>query len=115
MLKVGLTGGIGTGKSTASNFFNELGAFVLDTDTEAKIMLSAKPESTCIPSGVKLSWNNPKKSSPISDWKLSILKLPKVSLSLVLYSLSKILLYPCSHLFLITFCFLLWIVVGNCS
>ena len=41
MLKVGLTGGIGSGKSTASNFFNELGAFVLDTDTEAKIMLSA--------------------------------------------------------------------------
>ena len=40
MLKVGLTGGIGTGKSTASNFFNELGAFVLDTDTEAKNMLS---------------------------------------------------------------------------
>ena len=40
MLKVGLTGGIGTGKSTASNFFNELGAFVLDADTEAKNMLS---------------------------------------------------------------------------
>ncbi len=41
MLKVGLTGGIGSGKSTASNFFNELGAFVLDADTEAKNMLSA--------------------------------------------------------------------------
>ena len=41
MLKVGLTGGIGSGKSTASNFFNELGAFVLDADTEAKNMISA--------------------------------------------------------------------------
>ena len=40
MLKVGLTGGIGSGKSTASNFFNELGAFVLDADTKAKNMLS---------------------------------------------------------------------------
>ena len=41
MLKVGLTGGIGSGKSTASNYFNELGAFVLDADTEAKNMISA--------------------------------------------------------------------------
>ena len=41
MLKVGLTGGIGTGKSTASIFFNELGAFVLDADTESKNMISA--------------------------------------------------------------------------
>ena len=40
MLKVGLTGGIGSGKSTASNYFNELGAFVLDADTKAKNMLS---------------------------------------------------------------------------
>ena len=39
MLKVGLTGGIGTGKSTASNFFNELGAFILDADKEAKNLL----------------------------------------------------------------------------
>ena len=40
MLRVGLTGGIGTGKSTASNFFKKLGAFVFDADTEAKSLLS---------------------------------------------------------------------------
>ena len=36
MLRVGLTGGIGSGKSTASNYLNGLGAFVLDADNEAK-------------------------------------------------------------------------------
>ena len=36
MLKVGLTGGIGSGKSTASNFLRTLGAFVFDADREAK-------------------------------------------------------------------------------
>ena len=41
MLRVGLTGGIGTGKSTASNFFKEIGAFVFDADTEAKNLLSS--------------------------------------------------------------------------
>ena len=39
MLKVGLTGGIGSGKSTASKFFEKLGAFVLDADKEAKNLL----------------------------------------------------------------------------
>ncbi len=32
MLKVGLTGGIGSGKSIASGFFAELGAKIIDTD-----------------------------------------------------------------------------------
>ena len=41
MLRVGLTGGIGTGKSTTSNFFKEIGAFVFEADTEAKNLLSA--------------------------------------------------------------------------
>ena len=41
MLRVGLTGGIGTGKSTASNFFIKLGAFVFDADAEAKNLLAA--------------------------------------------------------------------------
>ena len=39
MLKVGLTGGIGSGKSTASKFFEKLGAFILDADKEAKNLL----------------------------------------------------------------------------
>jgi len=40
MLKVGLTGGIGCGKSTGSAVLNELGAFIFDADTEAKTLLS---------------------------------------------------------------------------
>ena len=39
MLKVGLTGGIGTGKSTASTAFKDLGAFIFDADKEAKRLL----------------------------------------------------------------------------
>ena len=39
MLKVGLTGGIGSGKSTASKFFEKLGAFILDADKQAKNLL----------------------------------------------------------------------------
>lgn len=39
MLKVGVTGGIGTGKSVASNRMAQLGAFVFDADTEAKEIL----------------------------------------------------------------------------
>ena len=39
MLRVGLTGGIGSGKSTASNYLNELGAFVFDADNESKKLL----------------------------------------------------------------------------
>lgn len=39
MLKVGLTGGLGSGKSTASKFFKSLGAYVLDADLTAKTLL----------------------------------------------------------------------------
>ena len=39
MLKVGLTGGLGSGKSTASRFFKSLGAYVLDADVTAKTLL----------------------------------------------------------------------------
>lgn len=40
MLKVGLTGGIGSGKSTASKFFKSLGAFILDADSTAKKLIA---------------------------------------------------------------------------
>jgi len=36
MLKVGLTGGIGSGKSEVSKFFNTWNAFIFDADKEAK-------------------------------------------------------------------------------
>jgi len=39
MLKVGLTGGLGSGKSTASQFFESLGAYVLDADVTAKELI----------------------------------------------------------------------------
>jgi len=41
MLKVGLTGGIGSGKSTASRYFESLGAFVLDADKEVKSLITS--------------------------------------------------------------------------
>ena len=41
MLKVGLTGGIGSGKSTASRYFESLGAFVLDADEEVKELITS--------------------------------------------------------------------------
>lgn len=39
MLKIGLTGGIGCGKSSVSNLFKEWGAFIFDADVEAKSIL----------------------------------------------------------------------------
>ena len=44
MLKVGLTGGLGSGKSTASKFFNSLGAYVLDADSTAKNLIDSSNE-----------------------------------------------------------------------
>jgi len=39
MLKVGLTGGIGSGKSTASVYLEEYGSYIFDADSEAKKIL----------------------------------------------------------------------------
>jgi dephospho-CoA kinase len=39
MLKVGITGGIGSGKSAASKRLAELGAYIFDADAEAKKIL----------------------------------------------------------------------------
>jgi len=39
MLRIGLTGGIGTGKSAASKILKESGAFIFDADKEAKRIL----------------------------------------------------------------------------
>ena len=40
MLKIGLTGGIGSGKSEVSNFFHSWGAFIFDADKEAKNIIN---------------------------------------------------------------------------
>ena len=39
MLKVGLTGGIGSGKSTASAYLKEFSSYIFDADSEAKKIL----------------------------------------------------------------------------
>ena len=41
MLKVGVTGGIGSGKSTVSNFFSALGIPVYDSDQRAKSLMQS--------------------------------------------------------------------------
>ena len=40
MMKIGITGGIGSGKSAASERLSELGAYVFDADKEAKKILT---------------------------------------------------------------------------
>ncbi len=44
MLTVGITGGLGSGKSTACRFFEELGAKIFDADLEAKKILFSSNE-----------------------------------------------------------------------
>ena len=46
MYKLGITGGIGSGKSTASVFFKKKGAFVIDADSEAKNLFTKRHAST---------------------------------------------------------------------
>lgn len=41
LLQIGLTGGIGCGKSTVANLFGELGASIVDTDLIAHSMTVA--------------------------------------------------------------------------
>lgn len=44
MLKIGLTGGIGSGKSTASAILAKLGSYIFDADAEAKKILNKNKE-----------------------------------------------------------------------
>ncbi len=44
MIKVGLTGGIGSGKSTISNFLKQIGIKVVDADKISREVLSIYPE-----------------------------------------------------------------------
>ena len=39
MLRIGITGGLGSGKSTAARFFGDRGALIFDADVEAKLIL----------------------------------------------------------------------------
>ena len=40
MYKLGLTGGIGSGKSTAAKYFQQKGAVIFDADLEAKKLIT---------------------------------------------------------------------------
>ena len=44
MIKIGLTGGIGSGKSTISNFLKEIGIKIVDADKISREVLSIYPE-----------------------------------------------------------------------
>lgn len=44
MLSIGLTGGLGSGKSLVAKFFYEQGANILDADNIAKSLIKVKPE-----------------------------------------------------------------------
>ena len=46
MYKLGITGGIGSGKSTASAFFKKKGVFVIDADSEAKNLFTKNNDLT---------------------------------------------------------------------
>jgi dephospho-CoA kinase len=55
MLKIGLTGGIGTGKSTVANIFKVLGIPVFDADSVAKQLMN---ENTELQEALKLEFGN---------------------------------------------------------
>ena len=46
MLRVGLTGGIGSGKSTAARRFAELGAVLVDSDVLAREVVAGAPRAS---------------------------------------------------------------------
>ncbi|NIA18586.1 MAG: dephospho-CoA kinase, partial [Simkaniaceae bacterium] len=43
MLKVGITGGLGSGKSVASKYVKEMGCYIFDADAEGKKLLASNP------------------------------------------------------------------------
>lgn len=45
MLKIGLTGGIGSGKSEVSKFFDSWGAYIFDADKEGKIIIDKNEQA----------------------------------------------------------------------
>ena len=44
MLKIGLTGGIGAGKTTVAHLFSELGVPIYNSDAKAKELMVANTE-----------------------------------------------------------------------
>ena len=48
MLRIGLTGGIGTGKSTASKILSDLGAYIFDADKEHRAVIQTDTEARMV-------------------------------------------------------------------
>ena len=44
MIKIGLTGGIGSGKSTVASIFKQLGVSIYFSDTRAKFLMASDPK-----------------------------------------------------------------------
>ena len=74
MLTIGITGGIGSGKTTASNFFLEKGAYIFNADKESKKYLT---KTISIQHKLINSFGN----QVLSGSKLSIKKLAEVAFS----------------------------------
>ena len=74
MLTIGITGGIGSGKTTASNFFFKKGAYVFNADKESKKYLT---KTVSIQHKLVNSFGN----KVLSGSKLSLQKLAKVAFS----------------------------------
>lgn len=72
MLKVGLTGGIGCGKSTVADAFRELGANIIDADQIARDIV--KPNTEALASITKLFGD----SILLENGELNRLKLKKI-------------------------------------
>lgn len=66
MLKIGLTGGIGSGKSTVSGFINGLGLPVIDADKIAREVLDLHPEI--------LNWVRKEFGDGFFDWRGNFLR-----------------------------------------
>ena len=77
MLIVGLTGGIGSGKSTVARYFSELGAPVIDADEIARTLVS--PGSPALPRSLKtldLHYCAPMDHSTGPSWVTSYSTMP---------------------------------------
>ena len=74
MYKIGITGGIGSGKSTAADFFKDIGAKVFNADKEAKKHLK---HTSSLQHKIINAFGN----SVVENNKLNLKKLAEVAFS----------------------------------
>jgi dephospho-CoA kinase len=86
MIVVGLTGGVGTGKSTVASFFRELGAYVIDFDELARQVTRPRSKAwkeivECFGRGVlndDLTMNRQRLAEIVFSDKAKLMKLDRV-------------------------------------